>query len=429
MPKRVPKYLKEISTSLSGATEGDNASEWGFAKVPYGRGETSSWDAEIGGGEYLGWWGRGRRGVYYFGEHQRPAYFKEPDSYYWDAYDWYRWTAENINGAFEDEEKVRKVMLENPNLFSEKDLTADTPMLKTYYSPSLKKPDHIRNTKGIYAWLYNKYAPTEKFLDDYNRKATKYNEAIRALQRKRYEQDKAEKENIKKAAEDTKYNNITTQLTALRHEIVQMSKDVKQLSKGKNEEFSLFKSELMSKIPDQNLNVSRFEHDEDIAQLNETLNGIKTIMDKKAKKTDDSIAMLQKKVNVSMMDISKRANSSIMDISKRVNEDEKKNRLFLIENEKNLLKLDYKFEKVQGETLAQSNEISNLRKDLQALGGETREFIDNTKRQEQAMKAKVAKRESVVTRTVKKAAFPDLTKRPWLRQSVIGRFFQLANQW
>ena len=84
---------------------------------------------------------------------------------------------------------------------------------------------------------------------------------------------------------------------------------------------------------------------------------------------------------------------------------------------------------MQGETLAQSNEISNLRKDLQALGGETREFIDNTKRQEQAMKAKVAKKESVVTRTVKKAAFPDLTKRPWLRQSVIGRFFQLANQW
>lgn len=84
---------------------------------------------------------------------------------------------------------------------------------------------------------------------------------------------------------------------------------------------------------------------------------------------------------------------------------------------------------MEGETLAQSNEIDNLRKDLQALGGETREFIDNTKRQEQAMKAKVAKRESVVTRTVKKAAFPDLTKRPWLKESVTGRFFQLANQW
>ena len=426
MPKRVPQYLKEISTSLSGQTQGDNASEWGFAK---GRDETSSWDAEINGGQYLGWWGRGRRGVYYFSEHQRPAYFKEPDSYYWDAYDWYKETAAKINTAFENEEKVLKDMLKNPNLFSEKNLTADTPELKLYYSPKLEKPNYIRNINGIYAWLYNKYAPTKKFLDDYNAKASNYNEVISTLWRKRYEQNEAEKENIKKAAEDAKYNNITTQLTALRHEIVKVSKDVKQLSKGKDEEFSLFKSELTSKIPDVSLNVSRFEHDEDIAQLNETLNGIKNTMDKKAKKTDDSIAKLQKKVNVSMMDISERANSSIMGIEKRVSENEKKNRLFLIENEKNLLKLDYKFEKVEGETLAQSNEIDNLRKDLQALGGETREFIDNTKRQEQAMKAKAAKRESVVTRIVKKAAFPDLTKRPWLRQSVIGRFFQLANQW
>lgn len=426
MPKRVPQYLKEISTSLSGQTQGDNASEWGFAK---GRDETSAWDAEVNGGQYLGWWGRGRRGVYYFSEHQRPAYFKDPDSFYWDAYDWYKSTAAKINTAFENEEKVWKAMSGNPNLFSEKDLTADTPELKLYYSPKLEKPDYIRNINGIYAWLYDKYAPTKKFLDDYNTKASNYNEAIRALWRKRYEENEAEKENIKKAAEDAKYNNITTQLTALRHEIVKVSKDVKQLSKGKDEEFSLFKSELTSKIPDVSLNVSRFEHDEDIAQLNETLQGIRGSMSKNAKKTDDSIARLQRNVNVSMMDISKRANSSIMGIEKRMSENEKKNRLFLIENEKNLLKLDYKFEKVKGETLAQSNEIDNLRKDLQALGGETREFIDNTKRQEQAMKAKVAKKESVVTRIVKKAAFPDLTKRPWLKESVAGRFFQLVNQW
>ena len=55
MPKRVPKYLKEISTQMEGPTQGDYASEWGFAK---GRDETSAWDAEINGGEYLGWWAK-----------------------------------------------------------------------------------------------------------------------------------------------------------------------------------------------------------------------------------------------------------------------------------------------------------------------------------------------------------------------------------
>lgn len=427
MPKRVPQYLKEIPTALSGQTEGDYASEWDFAHNPYqhenyGRGE-QEWSAN-----YLGWWNRGRRGVYYFGEHQRPAYFKKPDSYYWDAYDWYKNTAAKINTAFENEEKAWKAMSENPNLFSEKDLTADTPELKLYYSPNLEKPDYIRNINGIYAWLYNKYAPTKKFLDDYNTKASNYNKAIRALWQKRYEQNEAEKENIKKAAEDAKYNNITTQLTALRHEIVKVSKDVKQLSKDKDEEFSLFKSELTSKIPDVSLNVSRFEHDEDIAQLNETLQGIRGSINKNAKLTGDSIAMLQRKVNMSMNDIS-RTNNSIMDISKRVNENEKKNRLLLDEEGKVISSLKITFDKAQEEVLAQSNEIDNLRKNLLALGGETREFIDNTKRQEQAMKAKVAKRESVVTRIVKKSAFPDLTKRPWLKESVTGRFFQLANQW
>lgn len=222
------------------------------------------------------------------------------------------------------------------------------------------------------------------------------------------------------------FNTLSAQVNELSKKFNQLDFDVRKNQRDKDSAFSLFRSELVSQVPNQNLNVSRFEHDEDIAQLNETLNGIKNTMDKNAKKTDDSIAMLQKKVNVSMMDISKRVNSSIMDISKRVNEDEKKNRLFLIENEKNLLKLDHKF---VGQTLMQSTEIYNLRKDLQALGGETREFIDNTKRQEQAMKAKVAKKESVVTRIVKKAAFPDLTKRPWLKESVTGRFFQLVNQW
>lgn len=426
MPKRVPKYLKEISTQMEGPTQGDYASEWGFAK---GRDETSAWDAEINGGEYLGWWGRGKRGVYYFNDHQKPRYFTNPESYYWEAYDWYRRTAETINRAFADEEKQRAMELENPNLFSEKNIKWDTPYLQKYWSPDVSIPPYIRNMEGVVAWLRGKYEPTRQFLSEYNKKAEKFNAAIKALSDKHFEQQKIELENKKRAAEDAKYNTIVTQLGDLRNKISNLSNNVKQLRVDKDKSFSLFKSELTSKIPDPNLNVSRFEHDEDIAQLNETLQNIRGNIDKNAKKTDDSIARLQRKVNVSMMDISKRANSSIIGISKRVNEDEKKNRLFFIENKKNLLELDHKFEKVEGETLAQSNEIDNLRKDLQALGGETREFIDNTKRQEQAMKAKVAKRESVVTRTVKKAAFPDLTKRPWLKESVTGRFFQLANQW
>lgn len=431
MPKYVPMYLKEISTALSGRQEGDDAWEWDFAESPIQSGETDPHHAKTHGGQYLGWWGRGRRGVYYFGEHQRPAYFKDPESYYWDAYDWYKGVAAKINVAFEKEEKVQNALRKNPNLFSEKDLTADTPELDTYYAPVIRKPDHIRNINGIYAWLHDKYAPTERFLNDYNVKASKYNDAIRALKIERYKQDKVEKENIKKAAEDTKYNNITTQLTNLRHEIVKMSKDIKQLNKGKNEEFSLFRSELMSRIPDASLNVSKVEHDEDIAQLNETLNGIKGSMEKKSKKTDDSIAKLQKQVNLSMGENSelnnsiktvKRSVGVIIGSNARLNSIAKKQKETIQQQAK-------KSDMLSQEQQAQADKIANLRKDLQALGGETREFIDNTKHLEMASKAKVAKKESVVTRTVKKAAFPDLTKRPWLKESVTGRFFQLVNQW
>ena len=78
MPKRVPKYLKEISTQMEGPTQGDYASEWGFAK---GRDETSAWDAEINGGEYLGWWGRGKRGVYYFNDAMTVYRVDNPDSW------------------------------------------------------------------------------------------------------------------------------------------------------------------------------------------------------------------------------------------------------------------------------------------------------------------------------------------------------------
>lgn len=424
MSKRVPPYLKEISTSLYGPTEGDNASEWGFAK---GYNETSAWDAEKGSGQYLGWWGRGGRDVYYFTENGRPAYYKNPESYYWKAYDWYRDTAEAINTYFKYEEEVHDFLNKNPGYF-DKPVTLESPYTKEYYVGKIRVPEDIRNIKGIGAWLMQRYSPTEQVLSWYNNKARERNNNLTILWEKEHERRRIELENQKKAAEDERYNTIVTQLGKLREEIGYLRDDVNKGAKDKDKEFSLFRSELTSRIPDPNLNVSRYEHDEDIAQLNETLQGIRGSMDKNAKKTDDSIAFLQRRVNVSRNDIS-RTNKSIMDISKRVNEDEKKNRLFFIENKKNLLELDHKFEKVEGETLAQSNEINNLRKNLQSLGGETREFIDNTKRQEQALKAKVAKRESVVTRTVKKAAFPDLTKRPWLKESVTGRFFQLANQW
>lgn len=312
-----------------------------------------------------------------------------------------------------------------------------TPKFKITFpnNPTLTEP---------YGWLQKALGEVDEnvrnALDDVSRywnefyRETKEEDRRNREKREQYQREQEAKiqnarfEDIKTTTLSS-FKTLSTQINELSKKFNQLDFDVRKNQRDKDSAFSLFRSELISQIPNDDMNVSRLEYDEGIAQLNETLNGIKNTMDKKAKQTEDSITKLQKKVNVSMMDISKRANSSIMGIEKRVSENEKKNRLFLIENEKNLLKLDYKFEKALGETLAQSDEISNLRKDLQALGGETREFIDNTKRQEQAMKAKVAKKESVVTRIVKKAAFPDLTKRPWLKESVTGRFFQLVNQW
>lgn len=272
----------------------------------------------------------------------------------------------------------------------------------------------------------------ERYWDEYD-KEKQEERRLSAERRKR--QQREQRDAIQKSRfEDIKamtlgsFNTLSAQIVSLDKKINQLDFDIRKKQRDKDSEFSLFRSELVSQIPNQNLNVSRVEHDEDIAQLNETLQGIKSNVDKNAKKTDDSIAMLQKKVNVSinkssviMADISG-VKGGIEKLTENVRADRKK-------AIGNFLNDAAKIDVLSRNQRNQSDEIDHLRKDLQALGGEAREFIDNTKRQEQAMKAKVAKRESVVTRTVKKAAFPDLTKRPWLRQSVIGRFFQLANQW
>lgn len=423
MPKSVPRYLKEISTNMSGHTEGDYADEWDPAGSPYQHEEhpRSSWQAKSG--NYLGWWGRGGRGVYYFGEHQRPSYFQYPESYFWDAYDWYKTAATKINAAFSDEAYVEKILLEHPDLFSEKNLEErvrkDTVVrLPLFPVPNIPLPDDIRNVKGIHAWLMNRYATTRHYLQSFNSRAEKFNSALKAIKSKIQEEEAIKIKNFKKAMEDEKYNNVVTQLGNLSNKINILSDKFDQFKVDKNKEFSLFKSDLTSKIPDTSINVGRLEHDEDIALINETLNSIKKGIKQNEKKTDDSIARLQKSIKLSYKrwyDDSKQQSRDIQRIDRSTD--------FFLNYQKqeiNDLRED------QG---AQLSKIDDLRKDLQALGGEARTFIDNTNRQKQAKEAKVAKRENVVTRTVKKAAFPDLTKRPWLKGSVTGRFFQLVNQW
>ena len=230
----------------------------------------------------------------------------------------------------------------------------------------------------------------------------------------------------KRIAEDkkfhlTNFNVLSAQISELHKKFNQLDYDVKQGNLDKEKEFSLFKSEITSVIPAQDMNVSRVEHDEDIAQLNDTIASLQ-------KKVD----MSQRELNETYRGLSKMQNAILRDTSL---EDHKMS--VRIDNQSEAIRETNKRVKNQEENLRNTNtviqnnsaQIAGLREDLQALGGKTKEFIDNTKRREQVVKAKVAKKESVVTRTVKKAAFPDLTKRPWLGQSVTGRFFQLVNQW
>lgn len=444
--------MKEIPTKQSGSTEGDYASEWGFAESPIQQEPLHGWsykDKDTEWGDYLGWWGRNGRGVYYFGEHQRPPkWFISSETNYWKAYDWYKNTASDINKAFEDEDEARKKLRDNPNIFNLEELIKILPnrklfahemydyMVPSYNVPIIEDPNTIRNTRGIAAYLQNKYADTKSFLLDFNYKARDFNKKAESIILQHNQRIDTEEKNQARAAEAVRYNKVLTEIGGLREQIGKLGYDIKQIKDNKDKEFSLFKSEITSVIPDQRLNVSRAEHNEDIAQLNETLAGIK-------KTTNDTIASLQKKVNMSQ-----RSNNDLNVSRERyMNKTFAEHRNLIAGQEEDLqdvkgelrntnLELHETNERVekQEENFRETNtviraRVAALSRDLQALGGKTKEFIDNTKRREQLVKARVAKKESVVTRMVKKAAFPDLTKRPWLGQSVTGRFFQLVNQW
>lgn len=254
----------------------------------------------------------------------------------------------------------------------------------------------------------------------------------------------------------TNFNTLSAQISELQKKFSQLDFDVKQDKREKERDFTLFKSELTSQIPAQGVNVSKLEHDEDVAQLNDTIAQLQKQVD---------LSTVSQGVNIEKQNKTfKENNRQTEDRIKKLNKTFAEHRNLIAGQEEDLqdvkgglrdtnlelhntnLKIRETNERVdvhdrsiqetneridyQGQELRfKGKEIELLREALNALEGKTKTFINNEKRQKQTSTPKVAKKESVVARAVRKAAFPDLTKRPWLKQSVTGRFFQLVNQW
>lgn len=201
MPKirRAPQYLKEISIGTiypgiypRGCSQGDYADEWDYAEFPSGHSREDRTRAQNNpNANYLGWWQRRNRGVYYFGDNRRS--YSERDA--WEIYDWYRAEANKLNYAIDAFNGLPDVDVNSA--------TANSNMMDFFMHPevTIRQPRVTTHAVGIKSWLDNKANEVNKAISNYNAQVRSYNTRvsdekfrIEEEQRKKEERLRLEKE-------------------------------------------------------------------------------------------------------------------------------------------------------------------------------------------------------------------------------------------
>ena len=198
MPKirRAPQYLKEISSGTvyneAGGSQGDYADEWDYAESPNGNAREDWTRAHNNpNANYLGWWKRGNRGVFYFGDNRRTSSTRDA----WAIYDWYHAEANKLNHAIDVVNGLPDVNVNSA--------TASSSRLDLFMYPNvtINQPRVTKHAVGIKRWLDNKANEVNKAIYNYNDQIRGYNDKIfveklriQSEQRKEEERRRLEKE-------------------------------------------------------------------------------------------------------------------------------------------------------------------------------------------------------------------------------------------
>lgn len=250
--KRAPEFLKEISTDWY-QSQGDNASEWDYASSPNGSAR-EDWNSAQANGNYLGWWGRRSRPVFYFGDNGR----RERDYNLWKAYDWYNEEARRLNRFID---YVNRITASPIDILSASHLSV--PIENPRIVPHVVYGTDARNTVGIKRWLDNKANEANQALREYEMQIEKYNERVRAKKQEylsvkqkadfvrraqEYEQKVREK-NEEKKYWDNRFKNVETRLDDI---VLKLGEQDNALKK-KDADFSFLKSDLSGISKQQDL--------------------------------------------------------------------------------------------------------------------------------------------------------------------------------
>ena len=235
MPKirRAPQYLKEISYHNLGS-QGDYADEWDYAQYASGN-SFEDWNRaqEDPNSNYLGWWKRMNRTVFYFGDHRRSYSDRE----LWDYYDWYYSEARKLNEAIDAVNGLPDIDVSKATAYS------GSPDMFYYPKVVINPPRVLRNAVGIKSWLDNKANEVNEAINDYNTKvqsyiAKQYNERQQIeSERRKAEEKRRQEEYQRKIREKTEEKNYwNARFTNLESKIDVITNDLeKQKAENKNE--------------------------------------------------------------------------------------------------------------------------------------------------------------------------------------------------
>ena len=252
--KRAPDFLKEISTDWY-KSQGDNSSEWDYASSPNGSAR-EDWNSAQANGNYLGWWGRRSRPVFYFGDNNR----RDSDYNLWKAYDWYKDEARRLNN-FIGYVNAMWHSLEGMNFGSVSHFSNPIEIRKTV--PHVVYGTDAKNTVGIKRWLDNKANEANRALREYETQIEKYNEQVRAKKQEylstkqredaaRRAQEYAQKvreKNEEKKYWDDRFKNVESRLDGI---VLKLGEQDNALKK-KDADFSFLKSDLSGISKQQDL--------------------------------------------------------------------------------------------------------------------------------------------------------------------------------
>lgn len=194
MPKirRAPQFLKEIAYHQLGS-QGDYADEWDYAQYASGN-SRENWDSAQNdpNSNYLGWWKRGNRSAFYFGDHRRDYQDRE----LWGYYDWYRNEAKYLNEAIDVVNALPDINVNSA--------TADSSKMDLVFYPKvvINQPQVTKHAVGIKRWLDNKANEVNEAFDKYNAQVRSYNTRIYRERFRIEEEQRKEKQRLRLEKEE-----------------------------------------------------------------------------------------------------------------------------------------------------------------------------------------------------------------------------------